>query len=71
MELQKGKIYKVKGIVNWRGVYMGKWGYDIFNEGEKGIKGSHTFCDVTFRGGLLVSLTKKDIENGMVEIENK
>ena len=73
MELQKGKIYRVKSIDYigyWRGVYMGKWGYDIYNEVEKGIKGSHTFCDLTFKGGMLITISKKDISNGVVELEN-
>jgi hypothetical protein len=72
MELLKGKIYRIKTIDyigQWRGVYMGKWGYDIYNESGRGVKGSHTFCDLTFKGGLLITVTKKDISNGIVELE--
>jgi hypothetical protein len=70
MELQKGKIYKIKmGLLAdqfLRGVYMGKWKYDIYNEGEKGITGSHTFCLVDIKGGSLISVSKKEIANGEV-----
>jgi hypothetical protein len=67
MELQKGKIYKIKiGQTFSRGVYMGKWKYDIYNEGEKGITGSHTFCLVDNLGGCLISVSKKEIANGDV-----
>ena len=64
MELQKGKIYKIKML--GRAVYMGKWKYDIYNEGEKGITGSHTFCLVDIKGGSLISVSKKEIANGEV-----
>jgi hypothetical protein len=64
MELQKGKIYEIKMI--GRAVYMGKWKYDIYNEGEKGITGSHTFCLVDRKGGSLISVSKKEIANGEV-----
>jgi hypothetical protein len=66
MQLQKGKIYKIeigKGHFS-RGVYMGRWKYDIYNEGEKGRAGSHTFCLVNVLGGTLISISKKEIENG-------
>ena len=67
MELQKGKIYKIKmGLQFSRAVYMGKWKYDIYNEGEKGITGSHTFCLVDIKGGSLISVSKKEIANGEV-----
>jgi hypothetical protein len=62
MELQKGKIYKIKML--GRAVYMGRWKYDIYNEGEKGRAGSHTFCLVNDIGGSLLSVSKKDFENG-------
>ena len=64
MELQKGKIYQIK--ILGRAVYMGKWKYDIYNEGEKGIIGSHTFCLVDIKGGSLISVSKKEIANGEV-----
>ena len=64
MELQKGKIYQIK--ILGRAVYMGKWKYDIYNEGEKGISGSHTFCLVDIKGGSLISVSKKEIANGEV-----
>ena len=64
MELQKGKIYQIK--ILGRVVYMGKWKYDIYNEGEKGITGSHTFCLVDIKGGSLISVSKKEIANGEV-----
>jgi hypothetical protein len=64
MELQKGKIYKIKML--GRAVYMGKWKYDIYNVGEKGIIGSHTFCLVNNIGGSLISVSKKEIANGDV-----
>jgi hypothetical protein len=67
MELQKGKIYKIKmGLQFSRAVYMGKWKYDIYNEGEKGITGSHTFCLVDIKSGSLISVSKKEIANGEV-----
>lgn len=67
MELQKGKIYKIKMADQFiRGVYMGKWKLDIYNEGEKGIAGSHTFCLVNQKGGSLISVSKKEIANGDV-----
>lgn len=67
MELQKGKIYKIKMFDQFsRGVYMGKWKYDIYNEGEKGTTGSHTFCLVHNLGGSLISVSKKEIANGDV-----
>ena len=71
MEIQKGKIYKIKmGFLAdqfSRAVYMGKWKYDIYNEGEKGITGSHTFCLINNnKGGSLISISKKEIANGEV-----
>jgi len=58
MKLIKGKIYKVKGIQGYiRGVYMGV------------MNGDMTFCDVSFKGGMLYYVTKEDIDNGDVEEE--
>jgi hypothetical protein len=68
MKLQIGKIYKIemaKGFFN-RGVYMGRWKYDIYNEGEKVRAGSHTFCLVNHIGGSLITVSKNNIENGDV-----
>jgi hypothetical protein len=69
MQLQKGKIYTIqmaKGYTN-RGVYMGRWKYDIYNEGEKGRTGSHIFCLINSIGGSLIAISKKDIENGDIK----
>lgn len=67
MKLQKGKIYKIKMLDSFsRAVYMGKWKHDIYNEGEKGITGSHIFCLVNKIGGSLMSVSKKEISNGDV-----
>ena len=58
MKLIKGKIYKVKGIQGYiRAVYMGV------------MNGDMTFCDVSFKGGMLFYVTKEDIDNGDVEEE--
>ena len=58
MKLIKGKIYKVKGIQGYiRAVYMGV------------MNGDMTFCDVSFKGGMLYYVTKEDIDNGDVEEE--
>jgi hypothetical protein len=58
MKLIKGKIYKVKGIQGYiRAVYMGV------------MNGEMTFCDVSFKGGMLYYVTKEDIDNGDVEEE--
>jgi hypothetical protein len=67
MKLIKGKIYRIKGIQGYiRGVYMGV------------MNGDMTFCDVSFKGGMLFYVTKEDIDNGDVieelpifEVENK
>jgi hypothetical protein len=45
---------------------MGRWKYDIYNEGEKGRAGSHIFCLVNHYGGSLISISKKDIKNGVI-----
>lgn len=58
MKLIKGKIYKVKGIQGYiRAVYMGV------------MNGEMTFCDISFKGGMLYYVTKEDIDNGDVEEE--
>ena len=58
MKLIKGKIYRIKGIQGYiRGVYMGV------------MNGEMTFCDVSFKGGMLYYVTKEDIDNGDVEEE--
>ena len=55
MKLIKGKIYRIKGIQGYiRGVYMGV------------MNGEMTFCDVSFKGGMLYYVTKEDIDNGDV-----
>lgn len=67
MKLIKGKIYRIKGIQGYiRGVYMGV------------MNGEMTFCDISFKGGMLYYVTKEDIDNGDVieelpifEIKNK
>lgn len=67
MELRKGKIYKIKMLNGFsRAVYMGKWKYDIYNEGEKGITGSHIFCLTEEIGGFLISVSKKEFLSGDV-----
>lgn len=62
-ELEIGTIYRMKSTFNYLGydriVYMGK------NE-----KGKHTFCDISFKGGVLCTITKKSITNGELLIEN-
>ena len=66
-DLKKGRIYKhTFGNSISRMVYMGVWGKDIYNENEKGKKGGHIFCDTTLKGGMLIWLTKKDIENELI-----
>ena len=58
MKLIKGKIYRIKGIQGYiRGVYMGV------------MNGEMTFCDISFKGGMLYYVTKEDIDNGDVEEE--
>jgi hypothetical protein len=58
MKLIKGKIYRIKGIQGYiRAVYMGV------------MNGDMTFCDVSFKGGMLFYVTKEDIDNGDVEEE--
>ena len=55
MKLIKGKIYRIKGIQGYiRGVYMGV------------MNGEMTFCDISFKGGMLYYVTKEDIDNGDV-----
>ena len=58
MKLIKGKIYRIKGIQGYiRGVYMGVMNVEM------------TFCDISFKGGMLYYVTKEDIDNGDVEEE--
>ena len=58
MKLIKGKIYRIKGVQGYiRGVYMGV------------MNGEMTFCDISFKGGMLYYVTKEDIDNGDVEEE--
>ena len=55
MKLIKGKIYRIKGIQGYiRGVYMGV------------MNGEMTFCDISFKGGMLYYVTKEDIDIGDV-----
>jgi len=62
-EMEIGTIYRYKDLLNYCGytrvVYMGK-----------DIKGKHNFCFTDFKGGQLGYITKKDIANGLLLIEN-
>ena len=62
-ELEVGTIYRVETTHNYCGytrvVYMGK-----------NNKNKHTFCFTDFKGGMLGTISKKDIANGEVLIEN-
>jgi hypothetical protein len=62
-ELEIGTIYRVKDSLTFNGyiraVYMGK-----------DIKGKHNFCFTNFKGGSLGYISKKEIANGLVLIEN-
>jgi hypothetical protein len=62
-ELEFGTIYRVKDSLTYNGftraVYMGK-----------DTKGKHNFCFINFMGGALVHISKKEIANGLVLIEN-
>ena len=62
-ELEIGTIYRSKSPYHLCGyvrvVYLGK------NQ-----KNKHTFCITDFKGGMLATLSKKDIANGDLLIEN-
>ena len=62
-ELEFGTIYRVKSTYHLCGytrvVYMGK------ND-----KNKHTICFTDFKGGMLGTISKKDIANGELLIEN-
>jgi len=59
-ELEIGKIFTIKSL--GRAVYMGKLHKGEFYTG----KGYHSFCLVTWKGGSVCTMTKKDIAKGMV-----
>ena len=42
---------------------------DIFGNYMGVMNGEMTFCDVSFKGGMLYYVTKEDIDNGDVEEE--
>ena len=65
-KLTIGNVYYVKHIGNVK--YLGKWKMDYYVEGEKGIKGMNTFKLLSFRGNQLLSLTKKEIVNDLLDI---
>jgi len=69
-ELEIGTIYRIKDntyIGYSRAVYMGKCKINIHTAG---IKGQHIFCFIDFKGGILDTISKKQIAEGIALIEN-